>query len=365
MKSHVTFPFFVKASVVCIGFYVLVSILSIGQTIIVPLILSSIVAVLLSPVVNFLVRKGFNRILAIIITVLLLLCISGFLTVLLSKQIIEFAHSVPQFILKLEELLAQFSTLIAENFNLATNEVDEWLLKEKGQLIEESTGAMGQTLIKTGSKLVLIILIPIYIFMFLVYQPLLIEFIHRLFSEDNQKNVNEVISNIKKVIQSYLVGLLFEAVIVAILYSIALLILGIDYAILLAVIGALLNLIPYLGAIIAASLPMMIALTTKPPSYALLILGAYVLIQIIDNNFIIPKVVSSRVRINALVSIIIVIAGGMLWGIPGMFLAIPMTAILKVICDHVDSLKPLGFVLGDTSSSLLTPMLSKLKIKKD
>jgi len=364
MKSQITFPFFVKASIVCIGFYVFVNILLVGQTIIVPLIFASIVSILITPIVNFLVRKGFNRILAIVISVLTLLCITGFLTILLSRQIIEFAHSAPQLILKLEELLAQFSTLIAENFGLTTNEVDEWLLKEKGQLIEESTSAMGQTLINTGSKVILIILIPIYIFMFLLYQPILLEFIHQLFSEDNQKNVNEVITNAKKVIQSYLVGLLIEAVIVAILYSVALLILGIDYAILLAVIGALLNLIPYLGAIIAASLPMMIALTTKPPSYALMILGAYVLIQIIDNNYIIPKVVSSRVRINALISIIVVIAGGMLWGIPGMFLAIPMTAILKVIFDHVESLKPLGFVLGDSAPSILKPILSKLKIKK-
>lgn len=125
---------------------------------------------------------------------------------------------------------------------------------------------------------------------------------------------------------------------------------GMEYAFLLAVLGAFLNLIPYLGSIIAATVFMMIALLTKEPVYVLYVFSMFLIVQFIDNNFLLPKVVASRVKINALVSIIVVIMGGTLWGIPGMFLAIPITAIIKVIFDHVDSLKAWGYVLGDGDS---------------
>jgi predicted PurR-regulated permease PerM len=145
-----------------------------------------------------------------------------------------------------------------------------------------------------------------------------------------------------------MIGLLIEALIVAAMNSTALLILGVKYAILLGLIGALLNMLPYIGGIIAITLPLLMATVTKN-GYAtqLGILVAYIVIQFIDNNFLIPKIVSSKVQINALVSIVIVLLGGALWGVAGMFLSIPFVAILKIICDRVDGMKPLGKLLGD------------------
>jgi len=155
------------------------------------------------------------------------------------------------------------------------------------------------------------------------------------------------------------VGLLIEGLIVATLNSISLLIIGIDYAILLGLIGAILNVIPYIGGIIAVALPMIIALVTKSPTYALLVMAAYILIQFIDNHYLIPKIVASKVQINALVSVIVVLLGGALWGVPGMFLSIPLTAIIKVIFDHIEPLKPWGFLLGNN-----VPEAQKLSIIK-
>jgi predicted PurR-regulated permease PerM len=132
------------------------------------------------------------------------------------------------------------------------------------------------------------------------------------------------------------------------------LILGIDYAILLGVIGALLNVIPYIGGLVSVALPMMVALVTKSSAwYAIYVMAIYYFIQLIDNNYIVPKIVASKVRINALFSIIAVIVGNALWGIPGMFLSIPLLAIIKLIFDHIESLKPWGFLLGDTMPPLL------------
>ena len=144
---------------------------------------------------------------------------------------------------------------------------------------------------------------------------------------------------------------------VAILNSTGLLLLGIEYAILIGVLGSVLNIIPYIGGIIAVLLPMTVAFVTEDnqllPLYILLL---YVLTQFIDNNFIVPKIVASRVQINALVSIIVVLLGSALWGVAGMFLSIPLTAIVKIICDHIDPLKPLGYLLGN-----IVPVRSKFQ----
>jgi predicted PurR-regulated permease PerM len=233
-------------------------------------------------------------------------------------------------------------------------------------LINSSSAAIGKTLVTVGSGLVILFLVPVYIFMILFYQPLLLEFIRRLFGMEHQSKVSEIITKTKTVIQRYLVGLVIEGILVAIMNSVGLLILGIDYAIILGIIGAMLNVIPYIGGIVAVALPMMIAIATKSTAwYAVYVLMVYYFIQLIDNNFIVPKIVASKVRINALFSIIVVLAGNALWGIPGMFLSIPLLAIFKLVCDNIEPLKPIGFLLGDTMPSLLTlkPILKIVKKK--
>jgi predicted PurR-regulated permease PerM len=97
----------------------------------------------------------------------------------------------------------------------------------------------------------------------------------------------------------------------------------------------------------------MIALVTKSPVYVFYVVALYTVIQFIDNNIIVPRIVGSKVKLNALVSLFVVIAGAALWGIPGMFISIPITAIAKVIFDRIDSLKPWGFLLGDTMPQLV------------
>jgi predicted PurR-regulated permease PerM len=188
--------------------------------------------------------------------------------------------------------------------------------------------------------------------MIIYYKPLLLEFIARLFPKNVHVTVVEVLTETKSLIQSYLFGLLVEAALVAILNSAALMILGIQYAILLGVIGALLNIIPYIGGVVAVALPMLLALATKQPVDALYVLIAYLIVQFIDNNFFVPKIVASKVKINALVSIIVVLAGNALWGVPGMFLSLPLTAIVKVIFDRIGPLQPFGFLLGDNQPDI-------------
>ena len=189
----------------------------------------------------------------------------------------------------------------------------------------------------------------------------------QLFPTHQYETIADVLTKTKKLIQNYLVGLCFEAGIVAIMISIALMILGIDYAILLGIIGAMLNVIPYIGGITSALIPMVLALVTKEPVYALYVLIAFAIIQFIDNNILVPKIVASQVKVNALISIIAVFIGGAIWGVAGMFVSLPMVAIVKVIFDAIEPMKPWGFLIGDTmpeSQSTIFNFIKKRRVKK-
>lgn len=361
MKSEVNFPFYAKAAYIFIGLSTFIVILSISQKIIVPLIYATIIAILLSPAVDFLVKRRINRSIAIVITLLVLIFSGTLIILLISNQLMTFTNSFPQLTLKFHQTLNEFTTWVSGYFNISHHKINLWIIEKNGEILKEASSLIGQTIINTGSVLIILFLIPVYIFMLLFYQLQLLEFIHKLFKSTEQSQVSEIISTTKKIIQNYLVGLLLEALIVAALNCTGLLILGIDYAILLGIIGAILNVIPYIGGIVAVALPMLVAFVTKSPTTAMLVLALYILIQFIDNHFIMPKIVGSKVQLNALISIIAVLVGGTLWGIPGMFLSIPLTAILKVICDHIDGLKPWGYLLGKTIPVKSTPFFFKRK----
>jgi predicted PurR-regulated permease PerM len=357
-------PFYAKAIFIAIGIYVIISMLYIAQGIIMPLVFGTILAVLLHPIVRFFEKLKFNRIIAISITILLSIVSIAAIGLFIYSQLITFSDSWPIFVERFTDLLNQTILWIPGYFDISALKVNTWIAETKIKLLDSSGLLISQTLLSVGSTLVVVFIIPIYIFLILFYKPLFIDFLHQLFANEKQEKVTIIITQTKSVIQRYLVGLVLETVLVALLNSAGLLILGIDYAILIGILGALLNLIPYIGGLVAVAIPMMIAFVTKDsPLFAFYVLGIYYSIQLFDNNFIVPKIVASKVRINALVSIVVVFAGGAIWGVSGMFLSIPIIAIVKVVCDHIESLKPWGMLLGDKMPKVISFKLMKLKNK--
>ncbi len=360
-SSEIKIPISIKAPLVFMGLLALFTVLYIAKNIVVPLIFSTIIAIVLHPVVNLFVRIKLNRIVAIIITLFITFLIIASLGVLIFSQASRFTESLPKLVDKFTEILNQVIIWTSGHFNLSNREITQWITQTKNEII--GSLKIGKTIADFGSVLALLFLMPVYVFMILYYQPLLIEFFRRVFGPANRDKVSQVVNLIKTLIQSYLIGLLIQVAIIATLYSVGLLILGIEYAIILGILGAFLNLIPYLGSIIAALMPMIIAVVTKSsPWFALLVLALYIVTQFIDNNFITPKIVGSKVKLNALTSIISVVVFAALWGIQGMLIAIPLTAIAKLVFDHIETLKPWGFLLGDTmpASRGLKPILNKL-----
>jgi predicted PurR-regulated permease PerM len=364
MNTALRLPYYAKASLLLIGLYAFISMLSIGQDIILPLIYAAIIASAISPVVNYLAGKKINRTVSIaLVLILVLLMVSG-LIALLSSQASLLSEAWPQLVIKFQALFKQTIAWVSGYFNISARQINAWVADTKGDLLNNSGTAIGVTISTMGGVLATVLLTPVYIFMILFYQSHLIEFIHKVCGDTNENRVSEILVETRTIIQSYLVGLFAEFSIIATLNTLGLLLLGIDYPILLGIVSALLNVIPYLGGIIGVVLFMMIALVTKSPEYVLYVVGLYTLIQLIDNNYIVPKIVGSKVKLNALVSIIVVIAGAALWGIPGMFLSIPLTAILKLLFDRIEPLKPWGFLLGDTTAPMINLNLRGISPKK-
>jgi predicted PurR-regulated permease PerM len=352
-NGSVKLPVYLKIAQILMGVAVLFFILYVGQDIIIPLVFAIMIAILLNPVILFLCRLKIPRVLAIILSLAVTMSIITGIFYFFIAQISLFSESFPLFKEKFLSLFNDLERWVSRTFNVSKWKVDAWVTKEQRQGFDNNgTVVITKTVTTIGGMFMTFIIMPVYVFFIIYYKPLLMEFIARLFPKNLHIMVVEVLTETKVLIQSYLYGLVVEAVLVAVLNSMALWILGIPYAILLGVIGALLNVIPYIGGVVAVALPMLLAMAVKEPVNAVYVLIAYLIVQFIDNNLFVPKIVASKVKINALVSIIVVLVGNELWGVPGMFLSIPLTAIIKVIFDRIAPLQPFGFLLGDNQPDI-------------
>jgi predicted PurR-regulated permease PerM len=337
-------PFYIQSTAVLFGLILVVYVLSQLADILVPLAFAAFLAVLLNPLCNRLQKHHVPKALSIIIAMLVMIITVATIFYFLSTQIIQFGDSMPMLKQKLGEISGNLKTWVNSSFGVPIAKQDQ-MVKDA---LNNSQSMLGKTLGGVLGTLAIVFLLPVYIFFMLLYKTLIINFLYEVFAEENSKKVSDVLSETKGAIQSYIVGLLIEMIIVAAMNSTALLLLGVKYGVLIGCIGAILNLIPYLGGIIAIALPVLMATVTKDGySTQLGVIGAYIVIQFIDNNILVPRIVSSKVQINALMSIVVVLLGNQLWGLSGMFLSIPFIAVLKIIFDRIDDLKPWGKLLGD------------------
>lgn len=354
-------PFYAKLSFNLISLTILCVFTYLGADILMPICFAIVLSILLLPVVNWLNRRGVPSVLAMILSILIALLLFVAIIYFLSSQVAHFMDDLPAIKQKFNQHVTTLEKWISKEINISRREQHSAVESAKDNIQQSGPGGIGTLFMGLANILITLVLLPIYSFLILYYRKLIHKFLLDVFADAHKPKVEEVLTESKVIVQSYMVGLMIEMAIVTGLNAAGFLIIGIQYAIFLAVLSALLNLIPYIGMLIATVICMAVTLTTSTNLGDILWVGAVlIIVQFIDNNFIMPYVVSSKVRINALVSIIGVLIGGALAGLSGMFLSIPGLAILKSIFDRVDELKPWGGLLGDDLSILKT----KTKRKK-
>lgn len=358
-------PFYIKLACVLFSLIAIVYIVITAKEILSPLIFSCLFSILLLPFAAFLESKlHLPRSAASMLAVLTLLACIGGLIYVIGSQISSLASDWPQFQEQLHKSQNDVMDWIRSSFHITKHKQLTFVANTTNKVVASSGSLVGTTLFTLSSILLFLVFTFIYTFFFLLYRKLIMRFLESVFQDENKPLVHEIIERVQYIIRKYIIGLLIEMGIVATVVSVVFMLLGVKYAILLGLITGLFNIIPYIGIFSALIVSSAVTFATAPSqSTVIYVMITLFITHLVDSNVLLPLVVGSKVRINALITVLGVIIGELIWGIPGMFLSIPVIAVLKIIFDRVESLKPWGIILGDEEPKQ-NRLAKSLKIKK-
>ena len=318
------------------------------KTILVPLYFSVLISILLLPIANLFEKIRLPRAMAALLSVLFALLIIGLIIYLLSSQVIAFLNDIPSIKIHLAEHYDTLQHWIQQRFNISATQQKSLVNTATAGMQDSGIGYIKQTLFTVTETFAFLIFTLIYSFLILYYRHIIRNFLFAVFGGPHKGNINEVITGTQQVIKNYMTGLVIEMVIVSTCNSIIFLVIGIKYAIFLGVLTGILNIMPFIGIYSGMIFTALITLTTAASmSQIAWIFIGLLGVHFVDSNFLMPRIVGSKVKINGLITILGAISGGLLIGIPGVFFALPTIAILKIIFDRIEAMKPWGILLGD------------------
>lgn len=351
-------PFVVRLACVLVSLIAIVFISIIGKSVLVPLVIGFLVSMLLLPLSNFQEKRlKFPRIVSSLVSPILFTLAVIAVIYFIGTQMAQFTEDLPEFQQQIEQLFHEAQVFVYDKFGVSEQEQINYIEKNAEEVLKRGSGVLGTAVTSVTSMLASSMFVFLAIFFFLLYRSHLVKFLIWCFPPKDQTKVKEVIVEIQSIIKQYIFGLLIQVIAVSSLMFIAYSIIGIKYALLFAVLCGVLNLIPYIGIFTATVLAAIVTLATGEPIQALWVIVAVVVVNSIDGNIITPKIIGSKVALNSFVVLFGIVIAESIWGIAGMFLAIPVLAILKIIFDNVEGLRPYGFVLGEDNAP--TPLFEK------
>jgi predicted PurR-regulated permease PerM len=351
MRNELQIPQYIRLIIGLFGAVLFVFVLIMTRQILIPVTFGLIFSFLLHPLCCRLEKLHIPPSLAAVLCIVFIFLIIGVLIFFVSIQLNNLLEDLPKLKTKMDELTLQGIETLKGITGWSYTKTHEVINNSINDSFAESGNLVSRTLATTTSAISFFIILFVSTFFFLYYRIFFKLFIYKVFKSYNQRYVKNILMRMQAVVQSYIVGLVTVIAIIGTLNSLGLLILGIKYALFFGFVGAILNIIPYIGVALGGLLPAVYAFITKDSIwYPLGVIGVYWLVQIMEANFITPNIVGSKVSLNPFAAILAIIIGEQIWGIAGMILAIPMLAICKVVFDIVGPLKPLGFVLGEPGS---------------
>ncbi|MFD2595892.1 AI-2E family transporter [Sphingobacterium griseoflavum] len=318
------------------------------ETVLIPLLFSILIAISLYPLARLFERIRLGKATAAILSVIVAIAVLYFIGWFIVHQSIIIGKDATAITNKVMSVLDRAQRWVETTFNVQRNTMMDQL-RDQGNKMLSNAGAMASaTFGSIGNILAGTVLVPLFSFFLLYYRDFFREFFFKAFKSTPQSKVHETLNKIYTVVQSYLLGLVTVMGIVAILNTIGLMIMGIDYAWFFGTLASLLMLLPYIGIAIGSILPALFALAVKDSAwYAVGVIAWFQVVQFLEGNIITPNIVGSKVSINPLMAIIAILLGGMLFGLPGLILALPLTATIKVIFDAIPSMQAFGFLIGE------------------
>lgn len=348
-------PFYIRLAAILLSALLILVFLHEGRTIIIPLFFSVLIAFMLLPLTKWFERRRFPRSMAALSALLLFIIALGGVCFFFGAQTTDFARDLPELGVRIQGWTVNLQDWIARKFEVDASHQLQYLNKAAADFARYASVIIQALLLAVTGFAIWTVFVFIFTYFILTHRTLLRNFITCLFHRDDQPQVIEVLGEVRVLANGYIVGLLTEMVVVAVLNIAAFFIFGIKYALLLGVLAAVLNIIPYLGIYTAAGIAGIITLSNSTPNHALVAIIILVVIHFIDANILMPRIVGSRVKMNPLITIIAVLAGSLLWGIAGMFLFIPLAGILKIVFERVDGFKPWAILMGTEEEAAADP----------
>lgn len=359
-------PLTVRRSIELVGLVVLAMVIVNGQQILMPMVMAFIASLVLLPLYRFLKRRKVPEFLSILLPILLMLILMFLIIFFITTQVKPLINNFGQIRENITNHVKALSAWFTEKTNISTTQQTEFIDKQTKKFVDSAGNFIGGAAGSVGSVLIFFGLLPIYTFLIIYYKNILKKFIFYWFKPGEHPKVQDTLHQTELILKSYIVGLLIQITYITVLLGGALMLFGIKHAMLIGVIFAILNLIPYIGALFGNVIGVLLTLSSSPdlgPVITVLIVIA--IVQFLDNNILMPGIVGSKIKINALASLAGVFVGGALAGIPGMFLSLPVIAIFKITFDHTEQFKQWGILFGDDKpNKKMTQRLLKSKPKK-
>ncbi len=342
-----THPFYERLSLVLVGLIALGYLVILGKDLLDPVVFGFLFAILLLPVANFLEKRlRLPRALSSLVSILLFIAFVGGILYLVGSQISNIANDWPMLKSQVTESIDNLSNWIQHAFHVNASKQMSYVHDTTKKIMASGTNVVGETFGAISSLMLFYVFILIFTFFMLLYRRILMRFIIWVFNTEYEHIVFDIVENIQSILRQYILGLLLEMLVVSCLACALFWIIGVKYAVLLGIIVGLFNLIPYLGIFTALLLSTIVTFATASLGDAVKVAIGVLCIHALDSNFLLPTIVGSKVKLNALITFLGIITGEMIWGLSGMFLSIPIMAIMKIIFDRVESLKPWGYLLG-------------------
>ncbi|MER2997827.1 AI-2E family transporter [Pontibacter populi] len=343
-----TMPLTAKRSLEIMGLFFLGWIIVLAKGLLAPLLMAFFISIMLMPVFRFFKKRGVPDVLGIVISLLALAIVFGLIIWFFSVQIGSLISDFPKIQKNVMNHLGALSSWLEGITPFSTAEQLNFIKEQSNKMLNYASTLLGGVAGSVTSLIIFLGLLPIYIFLIMFYKNLLLRFVFLWFPEQKHEKVEETLREVQVIIKSYLFGLLIQVTYMTILLGGILLIIGIKHALLIGLIFAFLNLIPYVGALLGNIIGVLLTLASSSELWPILtVLGVIAGVQFLDNNILMPRIVGSKVKINALATIVGVVVGGEIAGIAGMFLSLPIIAVLKVVFDRTEDFKQWGVLFGD------------------
>lgn len=341
-------PLTARRSLEVMGLLALGALIVLGQDVLMPLLMAFFISLLLLPLFRWLRARRVPEVLAIVLCIIAFLVVVLGIAAFLSYQIGMLVRDIETIQTNLTVHWNTLSSWINEKMHFTTDQQLQYLRKQATGMSGNVTKTLQGAAVSLSGLLLFVGLIPIYIFLIIFYRQLLLRFVFMWFKPKDHPVVDAATRETEVIVKYYLMGLLIQIGYLTVLVSGILALWGIKHAILIGVTFAILNLIPYLGALIGNVIGVVLTLTSSQELWQVwVVLGTIAFVQFLDNNILMPRIVGSKVKINAFASIVGIVIGGTMAGVSGMFLSLPVMAILKIVFDKSEYMRQWGVLLGD------------------